>query len=1351
MSGAGTAAGIVYQAEVGAYFAVEMLAGRWDTRWSLDADSQIERVWCEGPEPVDDVSLLVTPNQLVLIQAKRSAALSARPTSPLGEAMRQFVAVQVSGGAPAEHPARLVLMVGRRGSRRVVEHLGTVLDRARAADVLDQRLLCRTATDEEALKKTCDLARKYWRDAVDVNPSDHELLGLLKRIWVTQLDVEADGTDRGRALDRLGALVADPDNREAAWMALVQHFSVAQKKQAGGTRSAVARVLDRLPATRLRGTVQPGPARSDLERDYLIAQHREVEVLRAEVLGAQVGENVPRMPLDDTFVPLRAELSLGHIQAQLLAALPRRERRLIELRLGLHGGRPRTLRAVGSIFGIASYRVRQIEVTVLRALDEELQRLLTGIPGAELRTGRAPTQLLDVLRGRALTVPVLDLIAEQPRLAVTGDPGSGKSSILRYLVWRLSGDGSGADESVRDIPIHLAFSDYARSLATNNGLELDEALVRAAGRFAEVVRIALADGRALVLLDGLDEVVETGLRGLVAQRLNRFLTDPAYDDVRVVVTSRILGYRPEGALKDLPTVKLSPFDDEEVDAFLAKWFVVRRRDEPNLDVAMETTRLAHRLSADQRLKELARTPLLLTLIALVDKRHGDLPNIRVSLYATAFETLLHVWPLYRTHAQINQDVAPMLLEPVAQRVFEQPEEEGVPDPEVVRLLARAYSEIAPVGHAAALTEARQLLDLIEQHSGVLISRGRDAQGVRRWAFVHRVFAEYLTARKLSSDWLARRARLTFPPEPQWSEVLLMAAGELARQRPAFTGEFVQALQHMRSTPWEDRIARDLQLALGVFAAGISVAGADAISDLFHMALRVRRTTPLDPLRRDIDSLLMRLRGGPYSYLITGCLDESNDAKEIVELAQLIGAELLTERLEPLLSEESELSAEAALELSIADPSRALELLGERTPHLVVAEQFVSAGKLVAEQDPDRGAELFDYGARSSELDRAADCVNALAAMPPPYALRGLCILLDAPDVLRFVIDALGTLGDPDTPKALELLVADDPSRRWGAVEALDKRPDASAIDAVRQVMRSGEPDRLDAAAYLYTAADNADAREVLESALNTKSWRSRVLAADALARSACSEAIAVLTSALTNAPLEDRVTAAEVLMTHGQLELGLQTLVDLASGDFGPGVRRSAIEALARSESEDAVDALVGLLDAKDSLVAVASARALLDVGVPAGLGVLVAQTSDLQDPEVARMLYEVEEALPDEMLDLLEPLLRHGSGVQRRLAGELLPYADDEGTVALAIELLEDSEAAVRLGAARVLTYDDGTASEHALAERLGSLLADDDRPWDGTAHDPLFASVADTVYYALQRRDGLLKRALNSAKRPG
>jgi len=75
------------------------------------------------------------------------------------------------------------------------------------------------------------------------------------------------------------------------------------------------------------------------------------------------------------------ELASGNLRTdnlhRALAALPTREREVIELRFGLTGGRPQTLEEVGRAFNVTRERIRQIETHTLRKLEAlpEAQRL----------------------------------------------------------------------------------------------------------------------------------------------------------------------------------------------------------------------------------------------------------------------------------------------------------------------------------------------------------------------------------------------------------------------------------------------------------------------------------------------------------------------------------------------------------------------------------------------------------------------------------------------------------------------------------------------------------------------------------------------------------------------------------------------------------------------------------------------------------------------------------------------------------------------------------------------------------------------------------------------------------------
>src|SRR4249919_3137163 len=81
-----------------------------------------------------------------------------------------------------------------------------------------------------------------------------------------------------------------------------------------------------------------------------------------------LGDFVPDAQAESPFDTASLTLRRGDIDV-VLAALPDRERQVIELRYGLCGQPPRTLEEVGREFGVTRERIRQIENTTLKKLE----------------------------------------------------------------------------------------------------------------------------------------------------------------------------------------------------------------------------------------------------------------------------------------------------------------------------------------------------------------------------------------------------------------------------------------------------------------------------------------------------------------------------------------------------------------------------------------------------------------------------------------------------------------------------------------------------------------------------------------------------------------------------------------------------------------------------------------------------------------------------------------------------------------------------------------------------------------------------------------------------------------------
>ena len=113
-------------------------------------------------------------------------------------------------------------------------------------------------------------------------------------------------------------------------------------------------------------------------RDILrMAQHPvSLEKPIGEEEESELGDFVEDQGAESPFEIASENLRKENVH-RALAALPLREREVIEMRFGLTGGRPRTLEEVGRAFNVTRERIRQIENHTLKKLESlpEAQRL----------------------------------------------------------------------------------------------------------------------------------------------------------------------------------------------------------------------------------------------------------------------------------------------------------------------------------------------------------------------------------------------------------------------------------------------------------------------------------------------------------------------------------------------------------------------------------------------------------------------------------------------------------------------------------------------------------------------------------------------------------------------------------------------------------------------------------------------------------------------------------------------------------------------------------------------------------------------------------------------------------------
>lgn len=217
--------------------------------------------------------------------------------------------------------------------------------------------------------------------------------------------------------------------------------------------------------------------------------------------------------------------------------------------------------------------------------------------------GQRPWQLLLRQSGQPDTpVPLerslLDLFSATGRnLLILGEPGSGKTTTMLQLAESLI--DAARKNPTEPIPIILNLSSWAREQKPLAEWLVEEMFVQY-GAARELTSDGIDQNQFLYLLDGLDEVA-TEVRENCVRAINSFKEAHLTE---MVVCGRITEY---GALQTQlhlgAAVQIQPLNDAQINAYL---------NQDGLELKAVQATLAH----DADLKELARTPLMLSLMTL---------------------------------------------------------------------------------------------------------------------------------------------------------------------------------------------------------------------------------------------------------------------------------------------------------------------------------------------------------------------------------------------------------------------------------------------------------------------------------------------------------------------------------------------------------------------------------------------------------------------------------------------------------------------------------------------------------------------------------------------------------------
>jgi formylglycine-generating enzyme required for sulfatase activity/cellulose biosynthesis protein BcsQ len=394
-------------------------------------------------------------------------------------------------------------------------------------------------------------------------------------------------------------------------------------------------------------------------------------------------------------------------------------------------------------------------------------------------------------------------------MVLLGDPGSGKSTFVRYFISRqataqLNGTHQLEDTGTDLLPILITLRDVVTEVA-QLGLEkfspdkqrevflgllrtyaIDQLAYYGATEFKGFFIEALESGNVLLVFDGLDEIPQQ-YKSQVKQAIQALIRQ--YEIKRIIITCRTNSYVDNLVFPEFESFTISPFNDQQITKFVHTWYDAQEQlSGPSSENGKNKAEDLICALKSSNLMTLAGNPLTLSCIAIIHQKEARLPTENVKIYNLIVDLFLRHWqnsksgvepflPILRDEIDLR-----LFVERIAYVALQKNEQESgnidISLSELINLLEQSE-------YPGIITNAFEFINYLEHRAG-LISRvgdGSDSGRLIFYRFSNRIIQEYLAGCYLVRRRDIARAFYELAEKGKiWDQIALLGFQELFYNR-----------------------------------------------------------------------------------------------------------------------------------------------------------------------------------------------------------------------------------------------------------------------------------------------------------------------------------------------------------------------------------------------------------------------------------------------------------------------------------------------------------------------------------------------------------------------------------------